>query len=160
MNGLHYLTGSFYQKNSNPVPFVAVIDNQKSIKWIKTYKMGTGPQYGLHISSITDGIVFTITEKTNKGIKNYLIALTICEDMWDDQPTDNPFGKTKLYTFSPMDELAKQNPDFMNGINKVFLSLSLGVCWQDWCYKLVAGIINPIGIAPVVHGEIEDDLPY
>jgi len=54
----------------------------------------------------------------------------------------------------------QQNPDFMNGINKVFLSLSLGVCWQDWCYKLVAGIINPIGIAPVVHGEIEDDLPY
>lgn len=77
LNGLHYLTGSFYQKNSNPVPFVAVIDNQKSIKWIKTYKMGTGPQYGLHISSITDGIVFTITEKTNKGIKNYLIALDI-----------------------------------------------------------------------------------
>lgn len=77
LNGLHYLTGSFFQKNLNPVPFVAVIDNQKSIKWIKTYKIGTGAQYGLHISSITDGIVFTITEKTNKGIKNYLLTLDI-----------------------------------------------------------------------------------
>jgi hypothetical protein len=77
MNGLHYLTGSLFQKNLSPVSFVAVIDNQKSIKWIKTYKMGAGPQYGLHISSITDGIVFTITEKTTKGIKNYLLTLDI-----------------------------------------------------------------------------------
>jgi len=46
----------------------------------------------------------------------YRIALTICEDLWDDQPTDNPFGKTKLYTCSPMDELAKQKPDFMINI--------------------------------------------
>jgi hypothetical protein len=76
-NGLHYLTGSFFQKNLNPVSFVAVIDNQKSIKWIKTYKMGAGAQYGLYISSITDGIVFNIAEKTNKGIKNYLITLDI-----------------------------------------------------------------------------------
>lgn len=77
LNGLHYLTGSFFQKNLNPVSFVAVVDNEKSIKWIRTYKMGTGAQYGLHISSITDGIVFTITEKTNKGIKNYLLILDI-----------------------------------------------------------------------------------
>lgn len=48
--------------------------------------------------------------------KGYRIALTICEDLWDDQPTDNPFGKTKLYTVSPMDELSRQNPDFMINI--------------------------------------------
>jgi NAD+ synthase (glutamine-hydrolysing) len=48
--------------------------------------------------------------------KNYRIALTICEDLWDDQPTNNPFGKTKLYTISPMDELAKQNPHFIINI--------------------------------------------
>ena len=54
----------------------------------------------------------------------------------------------------------RQNPDFMNGINHVFLSLSLGVCWNDWYYKLVAGIINPAANAPVVHGDLEDDLPY
>lgn len=50
------------------------------------------------------------------NFKGYKIALTICEDLWDDQPTDNPFGKTKLYTVSPMDELAKQTPDFIINI--------------------------------------------
>lgn len=77
LNGLHYLTGSFFQKNLNPIPFVAVIDNHKSIKWLKTYKMGNGAQYGLHICSITDGILFSITEKTSKDIKNYLLTLDI-----------------------------------------------------------------------------------
>ena len=48
--------------------------------------------------------------------KGYRIALTICEDLWDDQPTDNTFGKTKLYTCSPMNELSKQHPDFMINI--------------------------------------------
>lgn len=48
--------------------------------------------------------------------KGYRIALTICEDLWDDQPTDNPFGKAKLYTVSPMDELARQKPDMMINI--------------------------------------------
>lgn len=48
--------------------------------------------------------------------KGYRIALTICEDLWDDQPTDNPFGKAKLYTRSPMDELAQQKPHFMINI--------------------------------------------
>ncbi|MDP4207946.1 MAG: NAD+ synthase [Bacteroidota bacterium] len=48
--------------------------------------------------------------------KGHRIALTICEDLWDDQPSDNPFGKAKLYTVSPMDELARQNPDFIINI--------------------------------------------
>ena len=48
--------------------------------------------------------------------KGYRIALTICEDLWDDQPTDNPFGKATLYTCSPINELVKQKPDFMINI--------------------------------------------
>jgi NAD+ synthase (glutamine-hydrolysing) len=48
--------------------------------------------------------------------KGHRIALTICEDLWDDQPTDNPFGKNNLYTISPMDELARQNPDMIINI--------------------------------------------
>jgi NAD+ synthase (glutamine-hydrolysing) len=50
------------------------------------------------------------------NFKDCRIAITICEDLWDDQPTDNPFGKTKLYTISPMDELAKQHPDIIINI--------------------------------------------
>jgi len=54
----------------------------------------------------------------------------------------------------------RQNPDFMNGVNQVYLSLSLGVCWNDWYYKLVAGIIQPVLNAPVNIAQNEDDLPF
>ncbi len=53
--------------------------------------------------------IFTI-----KGIK---IALTICEDLWDDKPSDNKFEKSRLYTVSPMDELARYNPDLIINIS-------------------------------------------
>ncbi len=51
---------------------------------------------------------------TFKGLK---IALTICEDLWDEQPFDNKFEKSRLYTVSPMEELAKQNPDIVINIS-------------------------------------------
>ena len=44
------------------------------------------------------------------------IALTICEDLWDEQPFDNEFEKTRLYRISPMEELAKQDPDIIINI--------------------------------------------
>lgn len=50
-------------------------------------------------------------------LKNKKIALTICEDLWDDQPTENSFGRTKLYTRSPMEELSKFKPDFVVNIS-------------------------------------------
>ena len=33
------------------------------------------------------------------------------------------------------------NSDFIEDVNELFLCLSLGVVWQNWYYKLVAGII-------------------
>ncbi|QIA07292.1 NAD+ synthase [Draconibacterium halophilum] len=45
--------------------------------------------------------------------KGEKIAVTICEDLWDEQPTANEFGKDKLYSTSPMEELAKLKPDFV-----------------------------------------------
>jgi len=47
---------------------------------------------------------------TFKGLK---IALTICEDLWDEQPFDNKFEKSRLYTLSPMEELSGHNPDLI-----------------------------------------------
>ncbi len=44
------------------------------------------------------------------------IALTICEDLWDEQPIEMEFGKSRLYTASPMQELAKEAPDFIVNI--------------------------------------------
>jgi NAD+ synthase (glutamine-hydrolysing) len=49
-----------------------------------------------------------------KGIK---IALSICEDLWDEQPFDNEFEKTRLYNVSPMDILAGKNPDLIINIS-------------------------------------------
>ena len=48
-----------------------------------------------------------------KGVR---LAITICEDLWDEQPFDNEFEKTRLYTVSPMEELVKQNPDIIINI--------------------------------------------
>jgi NAD+ synthase (glutamine-hydrolysing) len=49
--------------------------------------------------------------------KGERIAVTICEDLWDEQPTSNEFGKNKLYQVSPMEELAQLNPGFMVNIS-------------------------------------------
>lgn len=49
--------------------------------------------------------------------KGEKIAITICEDLWDEQPTANEFGKDKLYQVSPMEELAKLNPGFVVNIS-------------------------------------------
>jgi NAD+ synthase (glutamine-hydrolysing) len=49
-----------------------------------------------------------------KGIK---LAITICEDLWDEQPFENEFEKKSLYTISPMEELSKQNPDLLINIS-------------------------------------------
>jgi len=49
-----------------------------------------------------------------KGLK---LAITICEDLWDEQPFDNEFEKTRLYKVSPMEELSKQNPDIIINIS-------------------------------------------
>lgn len=49
-----------------------------------------------------------------KGLK---IALTICEDIWDDQPVENNFARTRLYPVSPMDQLIQLHPDIMINIS-------------------------------------------
>jgi NAD+ synthase (glutamine-hydrolysing) len=49
-----------------------------------------------------------------KGLK---IALTICEDIWDDQPVENAFSRSRLYTVSPMNFLTRYQPDIMINIS-------------------------------------------
>ena len=45
--------------------------------------------------------------------KGKRLAVTICEDLWDEQPTHNEFGRDKLYQTSPLEELSKQSPDLV-----------------------------------------------
>lgn len=49
--------------------------------------------------------------------KGRRFALTICEDLWDDQPVENTFARTRLYTRSPMEELIQQDPDYVINIS-------------------------------------------
>lgn len=49
--------------------------------------------------------------------KGEKIAITICEDLWDEQPTASEFGKDKLYLTSPMEELKKFDPGFVVNIS-------------------------------------------
>ena len=44
------------------------------------------------------------------------IAVTICEDLWDDQPFENEFARRRLYKVSPMKELAALGPDVIINI--------------------------------------------
>lgn len=48
--------------------------------------------------------------------KNKKIALTICEDLWDEQPFQTPLGRSNLYSVTPIDQLIKQKPDFIVNI--------------------------------------------
>jgi NAD+ synthase (glutamine-hydrolysing) len=49
--------------------------------------------------------------------KGHKIALTICEDLWDEQDeTFAPLNHSKMYTISPMQELMKLKPDVMINI--------------------------------------------
>ena len=45
------------------------------------------------------------------------IAITICEDLWDEQETQNEFGREKLYQVSPLKELSALNPDLVINIS-------------------------------------------
>ncbi len=48
--------------------------------------------------------------------KGKKIALTICEDLWDEQPTDTPLSRSNLYKVTPMEELSHYKPDFIINI--------------------------------------------
>jgi len=45
--------------------------------------------------------------------KGKKLAITICEDLWDEQETQNEFGREKLYQLSPLKELSALNPDLV-----------------------------------------------
>ena len=109
--------------------------------------------------------------------KGEKIAVTICEDLWDEQPTANEFGKDKLYEISPMDELSKLNPDFMVNISASPFSYNQ----EGWRknvlvtkaknYKIPIFYVNQVGAQNELifdggsvfideHGEIVKELSY
>lgn len=49
-------------------------------------------------------------------IKGHTIALTICEDLWDEQPVDQPFAQSRLYRKAPMKKLIANDPELIINI--------------------------------------------
>lgn len=45
--------------------------------------------------------------------EGYRIAVTICEDIWDEQPAFSDFGKDSLYRTSPLEELQPHSPNLL-----------------------------------------------
>jgi NAD+ synthase (glutamine-hydrolysing) len=48
-----------------------------------------------------------------RGVK---MAITICEDLWFDQPFENEFSNSRLYTINPLEKLAALKPDLIINI--------------------------------------------
>jgi NAD+ synthase (glutamine-hydrolysing) len=48
--------------------------------------------------------------------KGRKMAVTICEDLWDEQPFDNEFSRSRLYSINPMEELIPFDPDLIINI--------------------------------------------
>jgi len=49
-------------------------------------------------------------------VKDKRIAVTICEDLWDDQPVSSSFARRRLYKTSPMDKLSEFKPELIINI--------------------------------------------
>lgn len=49
-------------------------------------------------------------------IQGRTVALTICEDLWNEQLVENSFGKSRIYRVNPMEQLAKENPELIINI--------------------------------------------
>jgi len=83
--------------------------------------------------------------------KGCRMAVTICEDMWFDQPVDNAFSNNRLYTLNPLDELVKLKPDlFINLAASPFSWLRQEVktdIFRDNArkYKLPVVYVNQVG---------------
>jgi NAD+ synthase (glutamine-hydrolysing) len=43
--------------------------------------------------------------------KGKKLAVTICEDLWDEQPFENEFSRSRLYTLNPLESLMNHEPD-------------------------------------------------
>jgi len=83
--------------------------------------------------------------------KGRKIALTICEDLWQEQPTSNSFAQSEIYSLLPMEELQKLNPDIMINIAASPFSTShdkertevLSLCCKKYNLPLI--YVNQVG---------------
>jgi NAD+ synthase (glutamine-hydrolysing) len=104
-------------------------------------------------------------------------AITICEDLWDEQPVYSEFGKNKLYLTSPVEELENLKPDIIFNLSASPFSANQETFRKDILVKkaIRAGIplvyVNQVGAQAELifdggsvfineHGEIIHELKY
>lgn len=128
--------GSFIKKSGKAIQQLASISNHVGIL-IGAPTLNPGPTGKKLYNSayfLFDGVVQQVFHKTllptydifdeyryfepNKefkllDFKDKKIAVTICEDLWFDQPADNAFSNNRLYTENPLDKLAALDPDLI-----------------------------------------------
>ncbi len=85
-------------------------------------------------------------EFTIASIKGKKVALTICEDLWDDQPVSSRFSRSRLYQTTPMEKLISQNPELI--INIAASPFSYNV--EERRLKVFSGNVLRYGI-PVIY---------
>jgi NAD+ synthase (glutamine-hydrolysing) len=109
-----------------------------------------------------------------RGVK---LAVTICEDLWDEQETQNEFGREKLYQLSPLKELATLNPNLIINLSASPFSYNQ----ENWRkniliknaikYKLPILYVNQVGAQTELvfdggsfyldqHGILQEELKY
>ncbi|MEA3462028.1 MAG: NAD+ synthase [Bacteroidota bacterium] len=83
--------------------------------------------------------------------KGNKLAVTICEDLWDEQPFENEFSRSRLYNTNPLEELSALGPDviinmaaspFAHGKMEVKQSIFTGKAAR---YKLPVLYCNQVG---------------
>ena len=83
--------------------------------------------------------------------KGFNIAVTICEDLWYKQPILTDFGKERLYSVCPMEQLSALCPDFVINISASPFSYNQGMIKSDILagnarqYRLPIYYVNQVG---------------
>jgi len=109
--------------------------------------------------------------------KGKKLAITICEDLWDEQETQKEFGREKLYQISPLQELAALNPDLVINLSASPFSYNQEDCRKNVLiknaikYQLPILYVNQVGAQTELifdggssflnkNGEIQEELSY
>lgn len=79
-------------------------------------------------------------------VEQQKIAVTICEDLWDELPVPDEFGRNKLYRISPMDELSRLNPDLVINLSASPFSASQ----ENWRKEILRKKASRYGL-PVIY---------
>jgi len=111
------------------------------------------------------------------NVKGKKVALTICEDLWFQQPSDNPFSRAIIYKTEPIEQLSHLQPDLIINISASPFSYTQDFVRKQTMmdnakeYKLPVIYVNQVGSQTELifdggslyineNGEIVEELKY